>query len=156
MDLRRGFLAVLVAALVVVEAGCSPSAGHGSVPTPAQGVIQPASVAAAPDVNGVSTDVLLSDTFQGTTYGGAADAFILQATISLDGTVLGTYPVQYLILEGNPGSGIYLGSATINVGTIPAGTHTLAVTLGSPPDFGGENLSSATITITAPVLSAAG
>jgi hypothetical protein len=138
------------ATAIMLLAGCTPAASENQLPTPAVGVIEPAAIYPVADADGVSTDITVIDSYQGTTYGGASDAFILEATVSVDGNPVATVEAQYLITYGSPGSGTYATSFALGLGALSAGNHVLTVAFTSPPDFEGQNQSAVSTTYLVP------
>jgi hypothetical protein len=137
-------------------AGCHPGATHGEAPTPAYGTLEPAALSVGLDADGVSTDVAISDTFQGTTYGDEGEAFVLTVQVFVDGSLTATGALQYLITAGSPGDGTFAGSTTVDLGQLAAGSHTISVQVASPSDFQGANDSAAALPIVEPIASAHG
>jgi len=140
----RWLCAVVVLSLV---SACHSTYAHGEAPTPSSGTIQPAALYYGLDADGLTSNVTVSDTYVGATYAGATTAFVLQATISVDGVALPPIAAQYQLTLGNPGSGTYVTVFGATLGVLAPGTHTVSITIASPQDFVGTNSGAATLSV---------
>lgn len=149
--MRGGWRLGMTGAVAMAGLGCHPAPSSGNAVTPAVGTLAPATLVATPDADGVSTDLTVTETYEGTTYGGASDAFILTVQVLVDGAIVASVPAEYLISSGSPGDGIYGTTFTLSLGQLATGSHTLSVQVLSPADFAGTNASAASLTITVPL-----
>jgi len=138
---------LLTVAILGVATACHSTYAHGEAPTPSSGTIQPAALYYGVNADGVTSNVTVTDAYVGATYAGATTAFLLQATISVDGVALPPVAAQYQLSLGNPGSGTYNTIFLTSIGVLAPGTHTVSITIASPQDFVGTNDGAATLSV---------
>jgi len=118
---------------------CHSTYSHGQEPTPSAGTIQAPVLSPGLEADGVTSSITVSDAYVGSTYAGATTAFLLQATITVDGVALPPIAAQYQLTLGNPGSGTYDTTFTTAIGILAPGTHTVSIAIAAPQDFVGTD-----------------